>query len=286
MLGLGNSIAKSSYVSSGSEPLLLDTFDGAAAAYSLRRLNSSYSGNAVNVRRDNDHAEAEIGFVGGELDTTALAAHCGSNNGFVDTWFDQSGNGNDAVRETKDSQPKIYDGGEAAVLTENGKPAVEYDGTDDGLFVVNASSMQVIGDMYWAQVCNAQTSTFRSLFTKRAGNNDREYEFRYTSGTQFSYFDSNNAKHFTVISSSDQKLHSLNRISNTSVDLTINGSAFAQQSLTGTQASSTSDIAIGSRPVSLYHFNGKMQELIMYAASKSATRTGIETNMNDFYSIY
>ncbi|MGA0984023.1 MAG: aminotransferase class I/II-fold pyridoxal phosphate-dependent enzyme, partial [Burkholderiaceae bacterium] len=40
-----------------------------------------------------DLAYADIGFDGsGELDTTALAAHCGSNDGFVSKWYDQSGN--------------------------------------------------------------------------------------------------------------------------------------------------------------------------------------------------
>ena len=43
MLGLGNSIAHSSYVS-GAAPKLLDTVGGAAVAYSLRLLNSSYGG--------------------------------------------------------------------------------------------------------------------------------------------------------------------------------------------------------------------------------------------------
>ena len=99
MLGLGNSIVNLDFVSGATAALLLDAFDGASAAYSFRHLNSSYSGNAINVRRVNDHAEAEIGFSGGVLDTTALAAHCGSNDGFVIDWLDQSGNGYDLPPE-------------------------------------------------------------------------------------------------------------------------------------------------------------------------------------------
>ena len=110
MLGLGNSIAHSSYVS-GAAPKLLDTVGGAAVAYSLRLLNNSYGGNAINVRRDSDNAEANIGFAGGELDTKALSDHCGSANGFVDTWFDQSGNGNDAVQEDATNQSQIVSSG-------------------------------------------------------------------------------------------------------------------------------------------------------------------------------
>ena len=67
---------------------LLDTYTGAAAAYSLRKLRTAYTGSAIRVRRSNDNAETDIGFnVFGELDTVSLAAHCGSNDGFVKTWY-------------------------------------------------------------------------------------------------------------------------------------------------------------------------------------------------------
>ena len=36
---------------------LLDDYSGAAAAYSLRQLSSSYSGDAIRVRRASDNAE-------------------------------------------------------------------------------------------------------------------------------------------------------------------------------------------------------------------------------------
>ena len=42
--------------------LLLDSYSGAAAAYSLRKLRSSYTGNAIKVRRSSDNAEMNIGF--------------------------------------------------------------------------------------------------------------------------------------------------------------------------------------------------------------------------------
>ena len=69
---------------------LLDTYTGAAAAYSLRKLRTAYTGDAVEVY--NGSSYADIGFnVFGELDTVALAAHCGSNDGFVSKWYDQAG---------------------------------------------------------------------------------------------------------------------------------------------------------------------------------------------------
>jgi hypothetical protein len=85
-------------------PLLLDSYPNAAVAYSLRKLRTAYSGNAIRVRRSSDNAEQDIGFnSSGELDTTALLAFVGTgvlNNGFVTTWYDQSTNGRNATQPT------------------------------------------------------------------------------------------------------------------------------------------------------------------------------------------
>ena len=111
---------------------LLDTYGGAAAAYSLRRLSSTYTGAPVAVRNGGGIV-ADIGFdVFGRLDIVELKAHCGSTNGTVATWYDQSGSGNDATQSTPTSQPKVFDGATGVVL-DNGEPAVEFDGIDDDL---------------------------------------------------------------------------------------------------------------------------------------------------------
>ena len=52
-------------------------------------------------------------------------------DGFVETWYDQSGNGRDATQATARSQPKIVDGG--ALVTLNNEPSLEFDGADDSL---------------------------------------------------------------------------------------------------------------------------------------------------------
>jgi len=45
---------------------------GATASYSLRLVDSTYTGDAIRVRRSSDNAEQDIGFVDGELDTSTL----------------------------------------------------------------------------------------------------------------------------------------------------------------------------------------------------------------------
>jgi hypothetical protein len=59
--------------------LLLDTYTGAAVAYSLRQLRTAYTGAAIRVRRSSDNAEQDINFVGGDLDTQSLLDFVGYN---------------------------------------------------------------------------------------------------------------------------------------------------------------------------------------------------------------
>ena len=85
---------------------LLDSYSGAIAAYSLRKLKVSYSGYAIRVRRSSDNTEQNIGFnASNDLDTTALTAFVGSGSGFITTWYDQSGNGVNVFSAVNPSSP-------------------------------------------------------------------------------------------------------------------------------------------------------------------------------------
>jgi hypothetical protein len=110
-----------------SSTLLLDGLNS-SAAYSLRRLRTAYLGAAINVRRSSDGATQDIGFVNNELDTASLLAFVGTGNGFVTTWYDQSGNGRNATQATSGEQPQIVDSG--AVITMSCRPALRFDGND------------------------------------------------------------------------------------------------------------------------------------------------------------
>ena len=80
----------------------------------------------MRVRRDSDNLEADIGLSGSSLDTAALLAHVGAGNGYVVTWYDQSGNGNDATQANTALQPLIVDTG--VVHTQNGIPSLNFNG--------------------------------------------------------------------------------------------------------------------------------------------------------------
>lgn len=95
-----------------------------SAAFSLRRIRSAYTGNAIVVRRSSDNATQAIGYLPDDsLDTASLLAFVGSGDGFITTWYDQVGN-NTATQATTTRQPKIVSAG--ALITRNGKPSARF----------------------------------------------------------------------------------------------------------------------------------------------------------------
>lgn len=111
-------------VSATQTPLLLDKVTGAAAAYSLRKLRNAYAGSAVRLRRSSDNAEQDIGFSDGGFDVSAAASFIGGGSGYCAKWYDQSGNGHDAIQATAGAQP-LY-----KASSHNGKPGLYFDGGD------------------------------------------------------------------------------------------------------------------------------------------------------------
>jgi len=110
---------------------LLDLYPGAAAAYSLRALSTGWlAGDVVEVREDT--GQTTQSFTAAQILNGDLVAFCGVGDGFVSTWYDQSGNGNDATQITTTSQPKIVDAG-ALILDASGNQTIKFDGIDDSL---------------------------------------------------------------------------------------------------------------------------------------------------------
>jgi len=107
---------------------LLDAYPNAAAAFSLRRLRTAYTGSAIRVRRA-DNTEQDIGFVNNELDTVSLLSFVGSGDGFVTVIYDQSGS-NNMVQATANLQGKIANSG--SIINLNDKPCIERSANDDG----------------------------------------------------------------------------------------------------------------------------------------------------------
>jgi hypothetical protein len=113
----------------------LDLYGGADTAYSLRLLRTAYAGSSIRVRRSSDNAEQDIGFSGVNLNTASLLSFVGAGDGFVTTFYDQSGNGYNMTQGSATSQPQIVSSG--SLITQKGKPTMLFDGTND-YFAINS----------------------------------------------------------------------------------------------------------------------------------------------------
>jgi len=263
---------------------LLSTYTGAAAAYSVRQLANT-AALCMRVRRDNDDAEQDFGFdANGDLDTAAIATFVGSgNNGYVSKWYDQSGNGNDTEQNTHGAQPQIYNG--TAVITENGKPAVQgqsstYPATallgssqtpfSSGFFVYRKTGSNTLSTIVGYDAASqvdggGTTSTFSKALSVMGSN---------SSLTQST----------TAADNTTQFLGSAHLGSTSSVN--INGT----QEGTGTTGSiilrnifARNDLLYNTN----YAFEGRIQEIVLFTNKQSSTNiSGIETDINNYFSIY
>ena len=264
----------------GSQTGILDDYPNAEAAYSLRALNSAYTSSAIRVRRSSDNAERDIGLLyDGSLDTSSLLSFVGAGDGFVTTWYDQSGEGNDAAQGSASKQPKIVSNG--SVITENGKPSVEFNGTTD--YIQNQLSVG-------ATVTSFAVSKIVS---------EPDYNFIYDSFgtnsrlrlglwfTQEYFADNGDGLIVEATTASDGNQH-LFFAKHTNSDVSISVNQDTLQTVESTNFSQNSEHwNIGARNDGAEHFlEGTIQELILYPSDQSSDRSGIETNINNHYTIY
>jgi hypothetical protein len=257
---------------------LLATYTGAAAAYSVRQLANT-AALSMRVREDATDTETDIGFdANGDLDTAAIAAHCGSANGYVVNWYDQAGSQNDATQSTSGSQPQIYNG--TAVLTENGKPAVDFDGTNHLVY----SSTTSLGTTHAFSIVGNPETIQTETFVHFGGTAKGFASFFQSSKWNFfyrgvsNYLSSNNA-------TTGQQLQIGNTSSGTYHLLHVDG--VEQINTTpGTMVTPTESVNMGAYDTNLSLLIGNVQEVIWWDSDQRSNRTGIETDINTYFSIY
>jgi len=254
---------------------LLDTYSGAAACYSLRLMRTAYTGDAVEVY--NGSSYADIGFnVFGELDTVALAAHCGSNDGFVSKWYDQAGS-NDLTQTTTGQMPKIYDGTDG-VETENGKPVLRKVTTNASMR--SAYDITTGGDRTVIMNHTRPINSFATNATTWIGNRNTDNFFASAqSSPNYPILDN-------VTINSAHKNGSSWSYPTTRTDLwtDING-----QNLYFIDADfsfGTTGFCLGFQDGSFNYAMMDTQEIIIYTSDQSSNRTNIESNINTFYDIF
>jgi PKD repeat protein len=287
-VGAGGVEIKNSYIEILAA-LILDAFPNAAVAYSIRKLRTLYTGSAIRVRRSSDNAEQDIGFNGSNgLDTTALLAFVGAGNGFVTTWYDQSGNGKDATQSTSANQPQIVSSG--SLILDNGKTSLQFDG-NRGLR--NTNLVYTTNTLFATSVFSKDNNaSFTVLLSQNSDGVGRSsvLSFNNTSPAKSNYFFNNgtsyNNESLNTFPNSTQTLMTnysfgndyFNAINGGGGNNVISGQSFTPVSVNGT--------GIGQSPNQTQRHLGKIQEIILWNSDQSANKTAIETNINTYYNVF
>jgi hypothetical protein len=262
---------------------LLESYSGAGGAYSLRLLRSAFTGSAIRVRRASDNTEQDIAFDGnGDLDTSALTTFCTGTNGFVKTWYDQSGNAKDLSQSTAANQPKIYDSS-TGLLTENSRAAVSFDGTNDFLTggLVSGSTEVSIAAVHK----NANRTPYDPIFGSGSSNG---YALT-TQQSKYNLFYRTVADYRSTADAPNNLQALIFAYTKSSTSHTLHSNGVSIQSITpGAMVTPTTSSSIGAYDggSSVERFSGLIQEIVLWPSNQSTNRTGIETNINDYYSIY
>tara|TARA_R110002020_G_scaffold425006_1_gene634424 strand:+ start:221 stop:1900 length:1680 start_codon:yes stop_codon:yes gene_type:complete len=207
-----------------------------------------------------------------------VATQTGGMDLFVDTWYDQSGNEKNATQSTAGNQAKLASGG--SLITTGGKIAMDFDGSNDFLdidFGANLSQPNTVLFVHESDNTNAADNEFfdergsgqRSLID--VGSDGDDYRIFATGSLFFSGIDitTNQSTVFTVFNGSSSVI-------------SINGTAAT--GTTGTNGiNQTQAIAYSEGNNDFY--NGTMQEFIVYNSDQSSNRTGLESDLSDFYDI-
>lgn len=258
---------------------LLDEFTGAAAAYSLRDLTYLRSGPVVRVRRSSNNAEAD--FSAEQVVNGALVSWVGAgNNGFVATWYDQSGNGRDV---TATSQPLLVSNG--SVVTRNGRPALSFASgnffRNDLMFHGGAYSTFITAEY------GSGSATYMLLPAAAPPTTSVREVVASSGGGGYAQFTlASNTVGFDVDQSFGDQFNLSILFNGTSFSAFTNG---VQRTITATGPLGYLQefFAIGRRAVQgVNPYSGKYQELILYFSDQSASRAAIEFNINAHYSIY
>jgi hypothetical protein len=262
------------------------------AGYSLRYLSINYFGQPVVRVRKDVVGNPEQDFTPNQINDGTLATFADGNDCFVSKWYDQFGS-NDAEQTTAADQPKIWDAS-TGLVTENGKPAIDFSITDNNTFLEN-SSFQAFGissrSVFIASnVFQVQNRPCLMYLGDNSGSGEvyaltLEYAVRVSGG--------NTVYDISQEIDNDQLSTFILPENNTNVDDVL---AFKNSVNLNILSTSPLEIDTASGLIIGKYFTeavgefaslrGSVKEIIIYDSDQSANRTNIEDNINDYYDIY
>ena len=271
----------------------LDTYTGATAAYSLRKLRTAYTGSAIRVRRSSDSTTLDVGFkIDGTLDTTTLLSFVGAGNGFVSIWYDQSENSRNQAQVTSASQPQIVSGGN--LITSNGKPSLQFDGVNDYLINFNtvfSGDDVAISTINTVDILTSRYNELISMANSATGTGSEIFVPFRMETTQYGTIKRDNTgtiktANFGTSAAGLQLLTSYS--SGTTANARKNGTLILNAADVNVGNITIDNIAIGAlirnTPGGFAHM--KSMEIIVYPTNQSTNISSIESNINSFYTIY
>jgi len=245
---------------------LLADYPGASAAYSLRNLIDTTT-SVVRVRRSSDNTEQD--FTATEITDGTLTTFTGANDGFVTTWYDQSGNTNNVTQITAVNQPKLVDNG--VVILNNGEPIFIFNND----YLLN-SSINI--NQPYTTFDVSQASAIQSNVVIGNGNSNSQY---YSSNETRSMYNGAVLNGGIYTANATDLCFAL--ANNTQSAIALN----SENAIVGNAGSANiASMSLGAQVNGTLGLNGSMQEFIIYPTDQSANRTGIETNINNKYLIY
>lgn len=260
--------------------LLLNTYPGAYAAYSLRRLNGFYNGPAVRLRRSSDNEELDIGFdFDGNLDTVASAAFYDGTNLQAVTWYDQSGNGRDTTQTDPGPQPLLYNN--AGLLSHGDFPGLRFVGSDE--FPFDSSGLDIGNLSAFAVGKFTDTADTEYLLALSGPDSSKLFQTPVLFNAQFMYAYGSHVSTLSTTANTFRNLHTMIAGSTQG-----NAQAWLNDSNLGsvTLASGIDDTATGVGARNGFgNMNGFVFEIIVYDSDQSANRTGIQTQIMTLYDI-
>ncbi len=268
----------------GGVPFLLDEYPGAVAAYSLRKLRSLYNGFCIKVRRVSDGLTLDIGFVNNVLDISTLTTFIGLGSGNVDIWYDQSGNGNNITALPSTNGNLIVISG--VLQLQNSKPSINFiaqngmqlttqivSSVNTSVFLIGKANSLATGGPIVGQTSPGGSGPVMGQYF---GN----YIMQNYNGINSSYF-------FTGANTADLNFNIINQyFTGASVATFYKNNINIAVSSSGTfSASSNNFWNIGSYSPALGTI-GFISEVILYKLDQLSNRTGINANINLFYTIF
>ena len=233
----------------------------------------------------NDNRKAIESNIGEHYSISGIPAYDNTVNGFVETWYDQSGNGKHAVQASANNQPKIVNAG--SLVVDNGVAGLDFDGGD---FLV-ASSVTGLGSVISMFAVSVRDASGYVVSASNSSAGNRYFAIQDAASVAWLQARNTTNEVITASVASASRLTFGLTARDTFTSVGVNGGAMSTttddygDNFSGTDID---QIAIGIlRTVTpTGYYDGRIREILIYDSDETAQRTALEANINDYYSIF